>query len=349
MRHEDEFLETLRAEGLDVLSLESGGNPIPRAAETRGAMRAGREVIHQACFLHDGWVGYADFLVRIDDAVRPRRLVLRGPRRKARPTPEAELHLPAAVLHRAGRAHPGPAPQAHAPDPRRRRAAAVSTRGVRRLRRAGPQALPRCAATSSRRRNARLPVPRLATATSARYWGHCKDRRRDEDHLSLVALAVAPTGTARSRTHGVHSVAARRRAAVPSAKVPASRTADARRHCASRPTCRSAAAASTSRCTCCTTSPSHGRGLARLPKPSAGDVFFDFEGDPYWGDEGLEYLFGTVYRDDAGEWTYWPLWAHDRAGERAAFEQWMDWITERLARPPGPAHLPLQPLRADRR
>ena len=30
-------------------------------------MREGREVIHQGCFLHDGWVGYPDFLIRIDE------------------------------------------------------------------------------------------------------------------------------------------------------------------------------------------------------------------------------------------------------------------------------------------
>ena len=72
-----------------------------------------------------------------------------------------------------------------------------------------------------------------------------------------------------------------------------------------------------------------GRGFARLPPPSAGDVFFDIEGDPYWGDEGLEYLFGSLTEDG-----YQPLWAHDRAQERAAFEHWVDWMTARLERYP---------------
>jgi uncharacterized protein len=75
--------------------------------------------------------------------------------------------------------------------------------------------------------------------------------------------------------------------------------------------------------------PEHGRGLARLPQPSEGDVFFDFEGDPWWGDDGLEYLFGTVYSQD-GKWRYWPLWAETRAEEKARFQEWMDWITARL-------------------
>src|SRR6185436_18108695 len=32
------------------------------------------------------------------------------------------------------------------------------------------------------------------------------------------------------------------------------------------------------------------RGFARLPEPSPGDIFLDFEGDPFVGDGGLEYL-----------------------------------------------------------
>src|SRR6202008_2874062 len=44
-----------------------------------------------------------------------------------------------------------------------------------------------------------------------------------------------------------------------------------------------------------------GRGLARLPEPSPGDIFLDFEGDPFVGPAGLEYLFGwhTADRGDA--------------------------------------------------
>jgi predicted RecB family nuclease len=44
-----------------------------------------------------------------------------------------------------------------------------------------------------------------------------------------------------------------------------------------------------------------GFGLTRLPEPSDGDVFLDFEGDPFVGEHGLEYLvkrhpeLGSVY------------------------------------------------------
>ena len=61
------------------------------------------------------------------------------------------------------------------------------------------------------------------------------------------------------------------------------------------------------------------RGLAMLPPPSDGDVFFDMEGFPY-AEGGLEYLFGAVTRNGpVPEFHDW--WAHDEAGERAAFER----------------------------
>jgi predicted RecB family nuclease len=39
--------------------------------------------------------------------------------------------------------------------------------------------------------------------------------------------------------------------------------------------------------------PQPGFGLSALPEPSPGDIFLDFEGDPYVGEHGLEYLSDT--------------------------------------------------------
>ena len=64
-----------------------------------------------------------------------------------------------------------------------------------------------------------------------------------------------------------------------------------------------------------------GRGLCRLPEPSPGDLFFDIEGDPMAEDGGHEYLFGIVSLGPNGEPTYQAYWAETRAEERAAFEQ----------------------------
>lgn len=78
------------------------------------------------------------------------------------------------------------------------------------------------------------------------------------------------------------------------------------------------------------------RGFARLPHPDAGDLFFDMEGDPY-EEGGLEYLFG-VYYFERGKPKFKAFWAHSRAEEKIAFEQFMDFATARLTRYPD-AHI----------
>lgn len=71
------------------------------------------------------------------------------------------------------------------------------------------------------------------------------------------------------------------------------------------------------------------RGLSALPEPSAGDYFFDIEGDPFALWEGLEYLFGIW--DGATQLSYWAL---DREQEKREFERVIDLFTARRAQHP---------------
>jgi uncharacterized protein len=72
------------------------------------------------------------------------------------------------------------------------------------------------------------------------------------------------------------------------------------------------------------------RGLAMLPTPDAGDIWFDMEGfpDPISG-EKLEYLFGACYRDQQGDLQFKGWWAHSPAEEKQAFEAFVGWVQER--------------------
>ena len=79
-------------------------------------------------------------------------------------------------------------------------------------------------------------------------------------------------------------------------------------------------------------------GLAALPAPDAGDIFFDFEGDPLWTDErgrdwGLEYLFGVIDHDGERE-HFRPFWAHDRVQEKQALLDFLGYVAERRTRYP---------------
>ena len=82
--------------------------------------------------------------------------------------------------------------------------------------------------------------------------------------------------------------------------------------------------------------PVWGHGFEQLPAPDPGDIFLDFEGHPFWrADRGLFFLFGYVAADEAGEWRYHQLWAHDEASERVAVEQLIADIEARRAAHPG--------------
>ena len=73
-------------------------------------------------------------------------------------------------------------------------------------------------------------------------------------------------------------------------------------------------------------------GFGILPKPNEGDVFFDMEGDPlYEPGRSLEYLFGAWTLEEPH---FHPFWGLDRAGEKRAFEEFVDFIIARRRRFP---------------
>jgi uncharacterized protein len=147
-----------------------------------------------------------------------------------------------------------------------------------------------------------------------RWRRHCEKRRRGDDHLSLVA-GISKSQAGELVRHGIASMAALAalplplqwrpdRGAVQSyekvreqARIQVEgRTKGAVLHEALPPIA--------------------GFGLSRLPEPSPGDIFFDFEGDPFVGDGGLEFLFGYLYLDAAGSERYVGDWASNRQEER---------------------------------
>jgi len=68
------------------------------------------------------------------------------------------------------------------------------------------------------------------------------------------------------------------------------------------------------------------RGFAALPSPSRGDLFLDFEGDPFAFDQGLEYLIGTVTITEDGTPVYKPVWSFDPQSEKKAFIQFIETV-----------------------
>ena len=329
LAHEEAFLEDLRSEGRDIAEIPDDIELLERARLTERAMHDGHEVIYQAAFHHDGWTGYADFLIRIEEPsanfdwsyeVHDTKLA-----RHPKPNYVFQLLFYTEQVERIQGTRPK---RMHLvlgdnerppfePEDFDAYAAQVLTHFLARREELAAGATPA------------YPYP-VGDCDFCPWWRHCRDKRREEDHLSLVA-GLSRTQGLRLEAEDVHSVAAVA-ALETDRRIPrlaAQTLAGLREQADLQIRSRDLPVPLHS-----LREPEAGRGLARLPKPSAGDVFFDFEGDPYWGDEGLEYLFGTTYRDESGVWAYYAIWAHDRVQERRAFERWMDWVTERLQRYP---------------
>ena len=123
-----------------------------------------------------------------------------------------------------------------------------------------------------------------------RWRRHCEERRRADDHMSFVA-GIRKSQIGELEKHGVATTAALAVLPLPLQWRP--ERGAARSYEKIREQARIQVEGRTSGAVLYETlPPGAGFGLARLPDPSEGEIFFDFEGDPFVGDGGLEFLFG---------------------------------------------------------
>ncbi|MCL8208868.1 MAG: TM0106 family RecB-like putative nuclease [Actinomycetia bacterium] len=176
-------------------------------------------------------------------------------------------------------------------------------------------------------RHGPMPEPDpVAACATCRWLLRCEADRRASDHLALVA-DIRRDQIRRLRAAGIATVA-QLAAASPSRMTGVEAAALGRLVAQAR----LQVAARAGKGPLYELLPSEaGRGLAALPAPSPGDVFFDLEGDPFAEGGGLEYLWGWV-EADSGE--YHGRWAHDAGAEREAFAAFVDRVMARLDRWP---------------
>lgn len=328
LEHENRYLDALRAQGLTVERMPDG-RPEDHAALTLEAMRRGMHVIVQAALADGRWRGVADVLLRVDS---PSSL---GPwsyevvdtklAKETRGGTLVQLCVYAEMLaalqgRRPDEVHvitPGE-PFVH----ERYRVADVDAyfRFVR----------ARLETAIDEQDDGGYPEPR-EHCDVCRWWSTCDDRRRADDHLSLVA-GISRLQTRELQARAIVTVDALAREPLPLSWAPArgSREGLVRVREQARVQVEGRV---TGNAVYELLEVEPDRGLARLPAPSAGDVFLDLEGDPFAGPSGQEYLFGDVVLE-AGTAHYRGRWALGAAAERRAFEDVIDMIVERAARFP---------------
>ncbi|MCU1495036.1 MAG: protein of unknown function, putative recB domain, partial [Acidimicrobiaceae bacterium] len=327
LEHEAAYLAALEREGLDVLAIDDGIALIERVRATLLALAAGPDVIYQATFLDTSgsgpiWRGHADFLRRVDEPS-----ALGAYSYEPEDTKLARHVRPSAVLQLCSYAEQLQLAQGIAP-----REIHVVLGGALRvsLRLAGFAAYYRFAKARFEAAIAKgidaYPVP-VAHCAICSWRTSCDEQRRVDDHLSLVA-GLRADQVAKLEAAGVRTVAAL--GALGDESVPGlSRSTldklrdQARLQVAARDDPGKPPPYELLR----TSDP--GRGLGALPAPSGGDLFFDIEGDPFVGAGGLEYLLGVGWVDHDANFAYRAFWAHGPEEEKAAFEEFIDFVATR--------------------
>jgi predicted RecB family nuclease len=360
--HERNFLAGLEAGGRRVVdlhipreawSVDRGTELEAAAARTRDAILRGDDVLYQACFFDGTWLGFADFLLRVEKPTETLGWSYEVADTKlARHTKASALLQICSYVDGLTRVQGGEPEWMHV-------ALGGSAKAVERFRVVDYMAYYR---TVRRLFEAAVGRPLPAVYPPAdtypdpvehcdvcRWAAVCQDRRRADDDLSLVA-GIASRTRRELKDRGVST-----RRAVAGLELPLSprleqtgvgalrRVRDQARiqvrgDDQDRPLYELLLPPRADNGELDTS-----KGLLALPEPDAADLFLDLEGDPFALDDGVDYLFGILEPGRTapdGQPLFHAFWARDAEGrvtpeaEKAAFERAVDLISDRLAANP---------------
>jgi uncharacterized protein len=324
--HEQKHLDRFKSESSTVVEISDYGNSPAdlrrREAETLAAMRRGADVIYQATFFDGRWLGKADFLLKTD---RPSRL---GDHSYEVGDTKLARHAKTNALLQV----------------------ALYSEHVARLQGLMPlhmhlilgddseHAFPvadyisyaRTAVTRMEEALADSPLATYPDKVShcgvCRWKDICADKRLADDHLSLVA-GIRRDQIKRLDLAGIRTMA--ELAGAPDGVEVDGVGERALERIQTQARLQVRARESGGRLYKFTEDRDPGIGLAALPPPSPGDLFFDMEGDPFASVQGLEYLFGVIEQDPGEGRRFHKWWAHDPVQEQRAFEALVDFIVVR--------------------
>ena len=323
--HEDAYLKHLEAErGAFAQVVDKALAPGAGVARTRALLAAGAEVIVQAVLVADPWRGRADVLLKTDTPSAlgnwSYEVVDTKLARETQGATILQLCLYAQLLEQLQGVLPERigvvTPQSMTPQWYRTRDYLAYFRRVQ-AGLAGAVAVP----------VPTYPEP-VALCDLCRWQVQCKGVRRSDDHLSLVA-GILTSQRRELAEHDVHTVRALAQLPQPLTFRPSRGAVESYERIREQARVQVAGRdADAPVFELLELLPEHGFG--RLPEPSAGDLYFDIEGDRYAGTAGLEYLLGVAWRGD-GAWQYRSWWAFDAAQEKQALEAFVDFVEARRA------------------
>ena len=331
LMHEENYIEHLKGAGFAVTRIQGAGIEAGQIEETLEAMHAGQEVIVQGALADGKWAGRTDILRRVET---PSDLGAWSyeviDTKLARETKGGTI-LQLCLYSDLVRAVQGILPEhmyVVAPwseyEPQVFRTSEYAA--YYRLVKAKLEG-----ALAEAERPETYPDPKVH-CDICRWQERCDARRRDDDHLCLVA-GISKLQIAELRKNGVDTTAALAAVPLPLPWKPergATQTFERIREQARIQVEGRAKGGPVFEAL----QPEPGYGLACLPEPSSGDIFFDLEGDPFVGEGGLEYLFGYATGSIAENLEYSAHWAVSREEEKRNFEAFVDFVMERWTASP---------------
>jgi predicted RecB family nuclease len=323
--HEARVFEHLVRGRKDIAEITMGPGAASRAQaahETEAAMARGAELIAQGVFVTEHWFGRPDFLLKV---ARPSRFGAHGyvvvdaklaNEAKAR----AVLQLCAYSELLGALQHCEPESFFIAPGGADVRLIELRTADYSSYYRLTKQRFEAFIADGGAGSDS-YPEP-VEHCGVCGWWKRCEERRRADDHLSLVAGISARQ---RDRLSAVNVARVVELGALdPTLRVPGI-AKDALARVREQARIQVAGRGVLPPLYELLLDVEPGFGLDRLPESQAGDLFLDLEGDPFVQGSGLEYLFGLVELG-ASEPRYHAFWSKTRAEEKRAFEAVIDRI-----------------------
>ncbi|HEY6804278.1 MAG TPA: TM0106 family RecB-like putative nuclease [Pyrinomonadaceae bacterium] len=337
LEHEQKYLGEVKARGLRVVEVPTNVPWTEAAALTRAGMVQGFDVIYQATFLHDQWGGRADFLRRVDTSSKLGAWSYEVVETKLAKSTKARALIQLCFYSELVAAIQGEMPeQMHVVLGSGAKPEAFSVRRYlayfRKVKREFEASIA----------NPPLTYPEPVELCGVCDWFLvCDERWHQDDHLSLVA------GITRNQRNSlvereIKSVEALgglslpvvpridRIAPAPLLRIREQARVQVRGRNETRPVYEFIEPLTNGPSS---TQPGEDaaaealRGFSALPVPSPGDVFLDFESDPFAFDQGIEYLIGTL-TIDGGQPNYNALWSFNPAQEKNAFIEFMDKVKQ---------------------
>lgn len=326
--HEQRYLETLKASGHSVVEIPTKQPLDVMAEQTTKAMQNGADVIYQGVLISSPWHGYADFLRKVNGT--PSKFGNYS--YEVVDTKLSSVAKPKHVFQLCIYSEMVALQQGYLPEKMHLILGDQSEVSL----------LVKDFIHYSRFAAARLGdfqnlSERKTTAEPCGHCLYCKWKERCEkewesnDHLSLIAR-ISKSQISRLRDFGIDTMEAV--ASITTEKVTGIRTPilERLRDQASLQTQKRRDGKNVVKLLPAVEK----KGFARMPATDSNDMFFDIEGFPLIED-GLEYLWGFDHLVDGSE-TFTGYWAHDRTGEKKAFQDAVDLMITTIDRHPN-AHI----------